>query len=62
MYSLEEKEQYDFVDELAYQLLTDYEILKFPINPNELCRKLKYNFVPYSAFGEQKKLPTSGAL
>lgn len=50
------KEDYDKVDKLAYEFLSDYEIFEFPIDINKLCKKLGINLIPYSAFVKKKEL------
>lgn len=50
------KIDYDRVDKIAYEFLSDYEITEFPIDINKLCKKLGINLIPYSAFVKKKEL------
>lgn len=51
MISEDTKQLYDEVDRTVYEFLFDYGITEFPIVPEELCRKLGFELVPYSSFG-----------
>ncbi|MBR2801559.1 MAG: hypothetical protein IKE21_03040 [Erysipelotrichaceae bacterium] len=46
------KEEYDRVDRLATDILLDYGICSFPLDMDDLCRRMNINVVPYSAYEE----------
>ena len=50
------KQEYDELDKLAIDLYLDYNFNGFPLDVNEVCRKLGVSLVPYSAFEEEKDL------
>lgn len=41
---------YDELDRIIYSVYMDYNIREFPIDEQELCRKLGVALIPYSAF------------
>lgn len=48
--------EYDHVDRLAIDILMDYGINQFPLDIDDLCRKMNINIVPYSAFDSDVEL------
>lgn len=49
-------EEYDRMAKLAIEVLLDYGVKDFPLNMDDLCRKMHINVVPYSAFGDDWQL------
>ena len=48
--------EYDRIDKLVIDILMDYGINEFPLDMNELCRKMGINIVPYSAYDPNVEL------
>ena len=48
--------EYDRIDRMALDILIDYGITSFPLDMDNLCRKMNINIVPYSAYGESVDL------
>ena len=46
---------YDELDKLAISIYIDYGIRDFPIDVQELCKKLGVLLIPYSEFEEMDK-------
>jgi len=47
---------YAKLDQLAIDVYLDYGINKFPLDEQEICRKLGISLVPYSAYEDEKEL------
>jgi len=43
-------EEYDRMSKLAIAILVDYGIKEFPLDMDDLCKKMKINLIPYSAY------------
>ena len=47
--------EYERVDKLARDILIDYGIREYPLDLFELCRKMGFNVIPYSAYEDDSK-------
>ena len=43
---------YDEIDKVIIDIYMDYNIISFPINEEEVCKKMGVSLVPYSCFSE----------
>lgn len=48
--------EYERVDKLARDILIDYGIKEFPLDLFELCKKMGFNVIPYSAYEDDVKM------
>lgn len=49
-------EEYNRMCRLAIEIIVDYDIKEYPLDMNQLCRKMGFNLIPYSAFEDKKDL------
>lgn len=49
-------EEYNRMCQLAIDIIIDYDVTKYPLDMDNLCKKMGFYLVPYSSFEKQKEL------